>query len=102
MLVTPLSASAQTSRTRRLAVSNGLQPEAPNDALADFRRLQEISTRLIGQDDLETLLREILDAAIEITRADFGNIQLISLPGGVLKIVTQRGFGQEFLDFFNS
>ena len=70
--------------------------------LADLLRLQEISTRLLRQDDLDMLLREILDAAIEITRAGFGNIQLKDKASSALRIVTQRGFEQEFLDFFNS
>jgi len=70
--------------------------------LAAMQRLHEISTHLVRQDDLHTLLQEILDGAIEITRADLGDVQLLDRAGGVLKIVAQRGFEQEFLDYFSS
>ncbi len=68
--------------------------------LAGMRRLNEISARLVHQGDLEALLEEILDAAIEVTRADFGNVQMLDGASGALRIVAQRGFPQEFLDFF--
>jgi PAS domain S-box-containing protein len=42
----------------------------------------------------------MLVATIELLRADMGNLQLLDADRGVLVIVAQRGFGQEFLDFF--
>src|SRR5215471_1535281 len=50
--------------------------------------------------DSSSLLHDVLDAAIEITGADMGNVQL--LDQGVLKIVAQRGFEKPFLEFFDS
>jgi PAS domain S-box-containing protein len=67
-----------------------------------MRRLQEISTRLIGASDLPTLLGEFLDAAIEITGADMGNVQLLDASTGKLRIAAQRGFDRPFLEFFDS
>jgi hypothetical protein len=61
-------------------------------------RIHEISARLLSRSSVKGLLSEILDAAIEVTEADYGNIQL--LDQGLLRIVTQRGFAKEFLDFF--
>jgi GAF domain-containing protein len=46
--------------------------------------------------------QEILDAAIEITHADLGNVQLVDRASGVLRIGAQRGFEAEFLDFFDA
>ena len=46
------------------------------------------------------LLHEILDAAIEITGAQMGNIQL--LEGDLLRITAQRGFEAPFLEFFDA
>jgi PAS domain S-box-containing protein len=63
-------------------------------------RMQQISTRLMQADDLSQLLGEILDAGLEITGADMGNIQL--LDGDSLKIAAQRGFQAPFLEFFDS
>lgn len=69
--------------------------------LAGMTRLQEISTRLVGQDNMGSLLGEIIEAAIEITYADKGDIQLVD-GRGELNIVEARGFDRPFLDFFNS
>src|SRR6185312_15674937 len=42
-----------------------------------------------------------LDAAIAITGADKGNIQLLDPKSDVLRIAVQRGFDKPFLDFFS-
>ena len=44
------------------------------------------------------MLNAALDAAIEATGADMGNVQLARADG--LRIVAQRGFARPFLDFF--
>ena len=49
-----------------------------------------------------TLLPRILDAAIESTGADMGNIQVFGTQAGQLLILLQRGFDEPFLRFFNS
>jgi signal transduction histidine kinase/PleD family two-component response regulator len=77
----------------------GLNDELCLD-LARMMRLHQVSTRFVQTNDLVTLLNEILDAAMEITRADMGNIQL--LEGTKLKIVAQRGFDERFVEFFNT
>jgi PAS domain S-box-containing protein len=68
--------------------------------LAGMARLQEVSTRLVGADDSTSLLEHIVDAAIAITAADVGHIQLHHPESGTLKIVASRGLGHEFLDAF--
>lgn len=47
-----------------------------------------------------TVLDDILDSAIAITRADMGNIQLLDRKDNTLRIVVSRGFEPPFLDFF--
>jgi two-component sensor histidine kinase/integral membrane sensor domain MASE1 len=49
---------------------------------------------------MERCLQLILDAAIEITGADKGNIQLLEPGSGAATIVVQRGFDDRFLTFF--
>ena len=69
---------------------------------ADLRRLtrlQEVTTRLTGGGDLSSLLNEIVAAAIEITSAAMGTIQVVDDTGG-LTIAAQTGFKAPFLDFF--
>jgi signal transduction histidine kinase/DNA-binding response OmpR family regulator len=68
--------------------------------LGRLTRLQQVSTRLVQTTHLAELLEEILDAAIEITAADKGNIQLFE--GGALRIVAHRGFERPFLEFFRN
>ena len=45
---------------------------------------------------------KVLETAIENTRADMGNIQLVSGNSSHLTITAQRGFDKPFLEFFNS
>lgn len=61
-------------------------------------RMQQLSTRLLQTDDFSELLGEILDAAIEITGANMGTIQL--MEGDAPRIVSQRGFEPSLLSLF--
>jgi len=96
-LVKPFSAEELLAR-----VSTHLKlAELRQQTVAMLRRLQDVSTRLIGENDLSSLLGEFLDAAIEITRADMGDVQLKDSTTGELRIAVQRGFDGPFLDYFN-
>ncbi|MFO0951231.1 MAG: PAS domain S-box protein [Isosphaeraceae bacterium] len=68
--------------------------------LADMTRLQEVSLRLVRAEDTTALLLDLVDAAIAVTDADFGNIQLREPETGLLKIMASRGFDDEFLARF--
>jgi PAS domain S-box-containing protein len=70
--------------------------------LAAMTRLQEVSTRLVQAGDTTSLLLEIVDAAIALTAADMGNIQLLALGSDALQIVASRGFERPYLEFFNA
>ena len=70
------------------------------DELAAMSRLHELSSRLVSASDLQSVLYEVLDAAIELQGADFGHIQLYDKETGTLGIVAQPGFRKEFLDYF--
>ena len=68
--------------------------------LAAMWRLQQLSLRLGQPGELAVVLQEIIDAAIEITGSDMGNIQL--LEGDQLRIRAHFGFERPFLDFFDT
>lgn len=51
--------------------------------------------------DLAAVLSGIVDTAIALTEADFGNIQLL-YPDGHLRIVAHRGFPDWWLDYWQS
>jgi PAS domain S-box-containing protein len=66
----------------------------------DLTRMQQVSTRLVQASDFSATLQDILEAAIDITGADMGNVQL--LEGGVLRIAAHRGLDEQFLQFFEA
>lgn len=52
--------------------------------------------------DIHPALDKILKQAIEVAKADFGNIQLVDASDGMLRIAAHRGFSDKFLRFFAS
>jgi PAS domain S-box-containing protein len=90
----------------RRVVERTSQLEAVKDELAAefgaMTGLPELSTRLLAGMELQPLLDEVLHATIALQNADFGNVQLYNPETQALEIVAQRGFGQEFLDYFSS
>jgi len=69
--------------------------------LKAMRRLNEIGARCAKDgDDVDSCLEEILDVAIEITGADKGNIQLLNGDSETLRLVTQTGFDNPFVELF--
>jgi PAS domain S-box-containing protein len=94
-LLARVSAHLQMARLRR---------EANERTTADLRamtRLQEVGNSCSRADcDLQDCLEGFLDAAIELTGADKGNIQLFAESSGALEIAAHRGFDRAFLDFF--
>jgi PAS domain S-box-containing protein len=69
--------------------------------LKAMRRLNEIGARCAKDgDDVESCLKAILDVALEITGAEKGNIQLLNQDSDTLRLVTQTGFHEPFLEFF--
>lgn len=69
--------------------------------LAAITRLQQLGTLFLREGTLNSVLGEIVDAAISIADSDFGNIQLIDPDTGNLRIASQRGFPQWWVDFWN-
>jgi PAS domain S-box-containing protein len=63
-------------------------------------RLQRLSRMVIEADDVKAPLEPVLDAAMELLRADFGNVQLYDSASKTLRIAAHRNFKQRFLDHF--
>jgi PAS domain S-box-containing protein len=68
--------------------------------IEDLNVLRRLSTKFIGGEDFNSLLQEMLEAAITLTGADKGNIQLLNPSIGKLEIVAHQGFDLPFLKFF--
>ena len=62
---------------------------------------QELLHAVDGVLVLNGFLLRVLDDAMGLTGADFGNIQVIDFASSSLRIVAQRGFGPAFLEFFS-
>jgi PAS domain S-box-containing protein len=70
--------------------------------LTAMTRLHELSTHLLEISEFQPLLEEVLDATVALQNADFGNIQLYNPETQALEIVAQRGFHQDFLEYFGN
>ena len=84
-----------TERERTERELAGLR-ERLSEELSAIRRLHEISARRMFRDEnMQDLLREILDAALDITGRERGVIQLTE--GDVLRVVASRNFDERFI-----
>jgi signal transduction histidine kinase len=70
--------------------------------LTAMTRLHEFGTCLLAIGEFQPLLEEVLDATIALQEADFGNIQKYNPETQALEILVQRGFQQDFLEYFKS
>ncbi|MGA2223245.1 MAG: ATP-binding protein, partial [Syntrophobacteraceae bacterium] len=68
--------------------------------LAALTRMHELSGRLLEIGGIQSLLQEIMDAAVSVVGAEKGTLQL--LESDSLRIVAAHGHKQPFLDFFAS
>ena len=71
--------------------------------LAATQWLQETSTRLIGEDNVEALYEHILSTAVAIMGSDFASLQMFYPErgaGGELRLLSHRGFSTEAASFW--
>ena len=101
-----VEAIAGTTRdvTERKASEEALrhgEKQLANDVAA-LTRLNQIAARFVGSDNLQSVLDEIVDAAIAVTHAAKGNLQLFEPEKHSLKIAAARGFSTSWLKAFES
>jgi two-component system CheB/CheR fusion protein len=70
--------------------------------LAAMQQLHALVTRLVTCADLHSAMEEVLAAAMAITNATKGNVQLLNPQHDALEIVAQRGFAASFLATFRA
>jgi PAS domain S-box-containing protein len=88
-----------TSRKRNEDELRELKDRADADVLA-LRDLHELNVQLTTSTGLFQAYEKILDGLMKVHRADFGNIQVYNADTGELRIVAQRNFTPDFLDYF--
>lgn len=65
-------------------------------------RLQRLGALQVRDGELQPIFLEIVDAAMAICGADFGNIQIVDRDSSKLSIAAQRGFPDWWVDFWNA
>jgi GAF domain-containing protein len=92
----PASADRLARRVEHFASSVQFVLDDPDAA----RRLHALTKDLRTVPRLGILLPQVLRGAMAVVGGDFGNIQIVDPATGWLHLVTQAGFGPEFLDYF--
>ena len=92
----PASADRLAQRVEHFASSVQFVLDDPDAA----RRLHALTKDLRTVPRLGTLLPQVLRGAMALVGGDFGNIQIVDPATGSLRLVTQAGFGPEFLEYF--
>jgi CheY-like chemotaxis protein len=99
-LVKPFNARESVARVGSSLASAKLRKQTTAE-LDGMKRLQEVANLCVRSGNhFEKCLDEIIAAAIAVTGADKGNIQLLEPQSQCLKIAAQRGFEEPFLKFF--
>ena len=83
----------RTARHRAEAAEEHLVAE-----LAEMQRLQTLNDALLKAEDLSHLLREVLDASIELLHADAGHVDLCDDVEDCANIVAHVGISDQFVD----
>ena len=106
--VAQLSAQVLVIRDERIILSTLVDITARKRAedaveadLAALTMLQKLGTTYVREGNLEPVLGQVVETAIAICGADFGNIHLIDPDTGDLRIKAHRGFPPWWLDFWD-
>lgn len=70
------------------------------EELADMQQLQHISSQLIQENNVDALYEKVLDAAIAITHADMGSMQMLYPENNELFLLAQKGFASASASFW--
>ncbi|GAP94339.1 ATP-binding protein [Leptolyngbya sp. NIES-2104] len=68
--------------------------------LQDTQRLHELGTRLVTEGDIQTLYQEVISAAIALTRADGGTVQIFDAATQDLVLLATQGFESNMTEHF--
>lgn len=99
-LLSRVAARLELERLQREAVAREEALGATTREADAMKRLHDFSARMLTADGLQLLLEEVLDATIELHRADFGVVQQVDPDSGDLVIVAHRKLPGAFLTHF--
>jgi GAF domain-containing protein len=91
---------------RLVAQARATRLETMRDSVETLENRVERSTAALGPTERRRewvqILGRLLDTAIHFTQADRGNVQMLDVNSGRLRIEVHRGFQRPFLDYFES
>ena len=90
-------ANTELQRDTSAQETAGHERQLELDALT---RLYKLGEHFFGDQSPRATLDEILDTAIAISDADFGNIQILDPESRELRVMSQRGLPQWWLDYW--
>jgi hypothetical protein len=70
--------------------------------VADTDHLQNVSTQLMTEGNINALYEQILEAAIALMRADMGSLQMLSSNKAELQLLAWKGFDPASAAFWNT
>jgi DNA-binding response OmpR family regulator len=94
-------ARAEDERIRAEAELRELKDRLARE-LSDMHRLHELSTRLLRGKSLDAMLQRVLEASVELLRAEKGTVQIHDEPSRSLIMKGHVGFGPEPLKEFGT
>jgi PAS domain S-box-containing protein len=65
-----------------------------------LERLCRVAGLFFEEEGPDAILKEILEAAVEVSEADFGDVQMVQRGSTDLRMVTHRGLSASWLDFW--
>ena len=68
--------------------------------LRDTQLLRELGTQLVSADNIQTLYKEIMNAAIRLTKADAGTVQILDDKTQELVSIATEGFESDIANLF--
>jgi signal transduction histidine kinase/CheY-like chemotaxis protein len=94
------ASSLQAEVTERSAIESTLRTvkDELEMQVQDLRRLHETAVRLTGNLEVESVLREVLQAAMAVPGTSLGLLSLCEPEGPGLALAVHAGFAPEFLD----
>jgi signal transduction histidine kinase/ActR/RegA family two-component response regulator len=94
------ASSLQAEVTERSAIESALRTvkDELEVQVQDLRRLHETAVRLTGNLEVESVLREVLQAAMAVPGTSLGLLSLCEPEGSGLALAVHAGFTPEFLD----
>lgn len=95
-----VEAEAEVAELRQIQSAQKLAEAGMALELDSTKILQDLAARLVSEDNVQTISEEVLSAAIKLTGAKAGTVQILESETEELLILAARGFSQQTLDYF--